>query len=190
MIQIVGVDEAGRGPLVGSVVAAAVILNPQHPLDEITDSKRLSAKRREDLAVLIKRHSVAWAVAEATVAEIDELNILQASLLAMQRAVLALAVAPTEVRVDGNQIPQLPYPCQALVKGDLHDRAIGAASILAKVSRDEHMRLLDKQYPEYGFAQHKGYPTAAHRTALQHYGPCPQHRRSFAPVRRCLEDLA
>lgn len=179
---IAGVDEAGRGPLAGPVVAAAVILDPARPIVGLADSKQLSPARRERLAAEIRAKALAWALGRAEVAEIDRLNILQASLLAMQRAVTALHIAPEKVLVDGNRCPQLACPCQAIVKGDATVPAIGAASILAKVARDAELRELHDRYPQYDFARHKGYPTAAHLDALRRHGPCPEHRRSFAPV--------
>ena len=183
---IAGVDEVGRGPLAGPVLAAAVILDPAHPIAGLADSKALSAARRERLAEDIRAHALAWALGRAEVAEIDRINILQASLLAMQRAVAQLRIQPAQVLVDGNRCPVLNYPCTAIVKGDATVPAISAASILAKVARDAELRDLDQRYPEYGFAQHKGYPTAAHRAALQRFGPCAEHRRSFAPVAAAL----
>jgi len=182
-----GVDEAGRGPLAGPVVAAAVILDSARPIDRLHDSKALSAARREALAVLIRTNARAWALGMASVEEIDRLNILQASLLAMQRAVQGLAVAPCLALVDGNRAPRLACAVQTVVGGDALVPAISAASILAKVERDALMVALDAQYPQYGFAGHKGYPTAAHVAALARHGVSPVHRRSFAPVRRVLE---
>ena len=184
---ICGVDEAGRGPLCGPVVAAAVILDPACPIAGLNDSKKLSARAREKLAPLIREQALAWAVAEASVEEIDRLNILQATLLAMQRAVLALQRPPTEVRVDGNRCPALPWPTRAIVGGDALEPAISAASILAKTARDQTMCLLDQAYPQYGLAAHKGYPTAAHLAALERHGVAGFYRRSYAPVRRLLE---
>jgi ribonuclease HII len=184
--RICGVDEAGRGPLCGSVVAAAVILDPRHPIAGLNDSKKLSAHRRTCLAAQIREHALAWAVAEASVEEIDTLNILHATMLAMQRAVDALAVVPDLVRVDGNRSPKLSVPCETVVKGDAKVAAIAAASILAKTVRDAQMDVLDTHYPAYGFARHKGYPTAAHLTALRRYGVIDCYRRSFAPVRELL----
>lgn len=181
-----GVDEAGRGPLCGPVVAAAVILDPARPIVGLADSKKLSEAARERLAPLIRERALAWAVAEASVEEIDRLNILHATMLAMQRAVMALALAPGEVLIDGNRCPQLPYPARAIVKGDATEPAISAASILAKTVRDEAMRVLDAQWPQYGLAAHKGYPTAAHLAAIERHGVQAFHRRSFAPVRNCL----
>ncbi|SDX85553.1 RNase HII [Allochromatium warmingii] len=185
-ILIVGVDEAGRGPLAGPVCAAAVILDPERPIAGIGDSKTLSAGRRERLETLIQEQALAWAVAWASVAEIDQLNILQATLLAMQRAVAALSIQPTRALIDGNQCPALSIPAEAIVGGDGVIPAIGAASILAKVARDRLMCELDAECPGYGFAQHKGYPTRAHREALVRLGPSRWHRRSFAPVRAVL----
>jgi ribonuclease HII len=188
-LLIAGVDEAGRGPLAGPVVAAAVILDPARPIVGLADSKKLSAARRERLAVAIRAKSLAWALGRAEVAEIDRLNILQASLLAMQRAVAALNVVPAKVLVDGNRCPPLACPCEAIVKGDATVPVIGAASILAKVARDAELRRLHDHYPHYNFAQHKGYPTAAHLEALRRHGPCPEHRRSFAPVLAALQTV-
>lgn len=184
---ICGVDEAGRGPLCGPVVAAAVILDPMRPIDGLADSKKLGEAARERLAKLIRERALAWAVAEASVEEIDRLNILHASLLAMQRALAALTPAPSEVLVDGNRCPQLPMPARAVVGGDASVAEISAASILAKTVRDDLMRRLHLDWPQYGFAGHKGYPTAAHLAALREHGVTPIHRRSFAPVRRLLE---
>jgi len=183
---IAGVDEAGRGPLVGAVVAAAVILDPSRPIQGLRDSKKLSEKRREQLFQEITSQSLSWAIASASPAEIDQLNILQASLLAMKRAVEALGVQPEIALVDGNQRPRLSCRVEAIVKGDSKVAAISAASILAKVERDRQMRDLHEAYPMYGFGQHKGYPTAAHLALLQQHGPCPEHRRSFAPVKLAL----
>lgn len=181
-----GVDEAGRGPLAGPVYAAAVILDPDRPIPGIGDSKKISPIRREALEVVIKSQCLAWSVAFASAAEIDAINILQASLLAMGRALAALKQAPGHVMVDGNRAPQCAWPVQTLVGGDGIIPAIGAASILAKVARDRLMHQLDRDYPGYGFAAHKGYPTLAHRAALRCLGPCPEHRRTFAPVRELL----
>lgn len=187
-ILLAGVDEAGRGPLIGSVVAAAVILDPQQPIVGLDDSKKLTDKKRQALAIEIKQKSLAWSVAEASAAEIDELNILQASLLAMQRAIDALSPAGEFVLVDGNRLPKsLLLPALAVVKGDARHPAIAAASILAKVSRDTQLIELDKRYPEYGLAKHKGYPTKAHFAALEEHGVLPEHRRSFTPVKKQLE---
>ena len=184
---VVGVDEVGRGPLAGDVVAAAVILAESHP-DGVTDSKMLTPERREVLAERIRDEAVSWALGRATVAEIDELNILQASLLAMRRAVEALPIQPSLVLVDGNRLPKWPYEARAIVKGDLTEPSIGAASILAKVQRDGEMMALNQQYPGYGFDRHKGYPTKVHLAALEQLGVCPAHRKSFGPVRRLLAD--
>lgn len=184
---ICGVDEAGRGPLCGPVVAAAVILDPARPIEGLADSKKLTERARERLAPLIREHALAWAVAEASVEEIDRLNILHATMLAMQRAVVALGLAPAEVRIDGNRCPALPYPARAIVQGDATEPSISAASILAKTVRDEAMRALDRAHPQYGLAAHKGYPTAAHLAAIRAHGVTDFHRRSFAPVRRVLE---
>ena len=185
-ILIAGVDEVGRGPLAGPVVAAAVILDPARPIAGLADSKQLSAVRREQLAAEIRAKALAWALGRAEVAEIDRINILQASLLAMQRAVAALGTVPDQALVDGNRCPRLACPCRAIIRGDATVPAISAASILAKVARDAELRELHERYPQYGFAQHKGYPTAAHRDALRRFGPCPEHRRSFAPVAAAL----
>lgn len=180
---IAGVDEAGRGPLAGPVFAAAVILNPNKPIIGLKDSKLLSAKKREELFTLICEQALAWSIARAEVAEIDTINILQASLLAMQRAVENLTLLPQLVLVDGNKCPKLNCQTTAIIKGDQTVSAISAASILAKVARDKEMILLDQQYPGYGFAAHKGYGTKLHLTALNKFGPSPIHRVSFAPVR-------
>jgi len=186
-LGLCGVDEAGRGPLAGPVVAAAVMLDPERPIAGLRDSKKLSAAARERLAAEIRLHAAAWCVAEASVAEIDQLNILQATLLAMQRAVAGLAIAPDEVWVDGNRCPEWGWRSQAVVKGDDKVAAIAAASILAKTARDQFMCRLHQDYPAYGFAQHMGYGTAAHLAALQAHGACPQHRRSFAPIKLILD---
>lgn len=189
-LRIAGVDEAGRGPLAGGVTSAAVILDPQRRIPGLADSKRLSARRRAALTLLIKERALAWAVGVASIEEIDRLNILQASLLAMRRATLALRPAPQQVLVDGTHCPDwggVPaFQTRCVVRGDASEPAISAASILAKQTRDEQMRILDLCYPGYGFAVHKGYPTAAHLRALHRLGPSPVHRRSFAPVRRLL----
>jgi len=179
---VAGVDEAGRGPLAGPVVAAAVILDPMRPIAGLRDSKLLSATVRERIAIEIRAHALAWAVGEADVAEIDALNILQATMLAMRRAVLRLSVAPGEAWIDGNRCPELACPARAIVKGDRDVAAISAASILAKTARDAMLVELDGDYPAYGFAQNKGYGTPEHLAALVRFGPCPAHRRSFAPV--------
>jgi len=186
---LAGVDEAGRGPLAGPVVAAAVILNAAHPIDGLADSKTLSASRREILADQIRTHATAWALGMASVEEIDRLNILQATLLAMQRAVQGLSVTPDLVLVDGNCAPRLSCPVRTVVRGDALIKSISAASILAKVARDAILQKLDGDHPGYGFAVHKGYPTAAHQRALETLGPSPVHRRSFGPVRRLLADI-
>ncbi|MBR5556926.1 MAG: ribonuclease HII [Acinetobacter sp.] len=189
-MQVAGVDEAGRGPLVGSVVAAAVILDPNNPIEGLNDSKKLSEKKREMLFVEIQEKAVAWAIAEASHAEIDQLNILQASLLAMRRAVEALHIQPQHVLVDGNKIPQgLSMSCEAIVGGDALHAEISAASILAKVTRDRQMVVLDQQYPQFGFAQHKGYPTKMHFAAIAEHGVIDQHRRSYAPIKQALAKI-
>lgn len=186
---LAGIDEVGRGPLAGDVVAAAVILDPERPISGLMDSKKLSEKKREDLALRIKERALAWHIARATVAEIDEINILQASLLAMKRAVEGLSVRPDHLLIDGNRCPDMDYSMQAIVKGDQTEPAIAAASILAKVFRDHEMCELDALYPEYGFAKHKGYPTKQHQEALQKYGICPLHRQSYAPVKKAMAKL-
>ncbi|ADU99238.1 ribonuclease HII [Alicycliphilus denitrificans] len=183
---VAGVDEAGRGPLAGPVVAAAVILDDQQPIVGLADSKALTAARRERLFDEIRAKALCCSVAEASVEEIDRLNILQATLLAMRRAVQGLRLKPTLALVDGNRLPRLDMPAEAIVKGDARVAAISAASILAKVTRDRWCAELHAQYPQYGFAGHKGYGTAEHLAALQAHGACPQHRRSFAPVARAL----
>jgi ribonuclease HII len=187
---VAGVDEVGRGPLAGPVVAAAVILDPERPIAGLQDSKQLSEKRREMLAVQIRERALAWSLGRAEVEEIDRINILQASLLAMQRAVAGLGLLPELVLVDGNRCPPVDCPVQAVVKGDSLVPAISAASIIAKVSRDQEMVALDGLYPGYGLAGHKGYPSKLHLEALQRLGVSPIHRRSYAPVRRVLEDEA
>lgn len=183
---VCGVDEAGRGPLAGPVVAAAVILDPTQPIVGLNDSKKLSAKRRAALAIEIRAKAIAWAVAEASVEEIDRINILQASLLAMQRAVHALNTLPTHALIDGNRCPQLRCTAQAIVGGDCKVASIAAASILAKTVRDAGMLELHGVYPQYGFDRHMGYPTAAHLKALHEHGVSPVHRLSYAPVARLL----
>lgn len=183
MEKLCGVDEAGRGPLCGPVVAAAVILDPARPIEGLADSKKLSEKRREKLAIEIRENALAWCIAEASVEEIDRLNILHATMLAMQRAVAGLALVPDRVLVDGNRCPRLELPCEAVVKGDSLVAEISAASILAKTARDAHLLELDKRYPQYGLAGHKGYPTAAHLAALRAHGACDIYRKSFGPVR-------
>lgn len=184
--RLAGVDEVGRGPLVGSVVAAAVILDPKTPIDGLTDSKKLSARRRETLDRQIREHALAFAVAEASAEEIDSLNIYHATHLAMRRAVDALLPQAEYLLVDGNRLPGHALPGQAVVKGDARHPAIAAASILAKVARDAQMAELDLRYPEYGFARHKGYPTKEHLAALETHGALAEHRKSFAPVQRQL----
>ena len=183
---IAGVDEVGRGPLVGAVVTAAVILNPEQPIEGLTDSKKLTEKKRESLAEEIKQKALAWSIARADADEIDELNILHATMLAMQRAVAHLSTQPDFVLIDGNRCPNLPMASQAVVKGDLRVAEISAASILAKVARDNEMKELDKLYPDFGFAKHKGYPTKLHFEMLAKLGPTPQHRQSFKPVKKAL----
>ena len=186
---VAGVDEVGRGPLAGPVVAAAVILDPARPIAGLADSKALSEKRREALFEEIRDKALCWALGRAEVEEIDRINILQATMLAMRRAVAALDPAPVHVLVDGNRCPDLPCSCEAIIKGDGKIAAISAASILAKVSRDREMTLLDEQYPGYGLAGHKGYPTKTHIAALEAQGVSPIHRRTFGPVRRILESV-
>ena len=183
---ICGVDEAGRGPLAGPVVAAAVILDPRQPIDGLNDSKKLTAVRRETLAVEIREKALAWAVAEASVQEIDRINILQASLLAMQRAVSGLSLMPEKALVDGNKCPVLACPVEAIVGGDGKLAAIAAASILAKTVRDAQMQELHVLYPQYGFDRHKGYPMALHLAALREHGISPVHRRSYGPVAQLI----
>jgi ribonuclease HII len=185
-VLIAGVDEVGRGPLAGPVVAAAVILDPERPIEGLADSKKLSEKRREYLAELILERALAWHIARAEVEEIDRINILQASLLAMQRAVQALDPLAELALIDGNRCPQLSCPARAVVKGDSRVAAISAASIIAKVARDREMVALDREYPGYGLARHKGYPSPQHLEALHALGVTPIHRRSYAPVRRAL----
>lgn len=184
---IAGVDEAGRGPLAGPVVAAAVILNPDAPILGLNDSKKISPKKREQLYATIQKQALAFGIASASVEEIDTLNILQATLLAMQRAIMQLAIIPHRVLIDGNCCPPLIYPCQAIIKGDETVPSISAASILAKVFRDQWMCNLDKKYPRHGFAIHKGYPTPQHLLALKQFGITDCHRRSFAPVKFLLD---
>jgi len=184
---VAGVDEAGRGPLAGSVVAAAVILDDDFPINGLTDSKKLSASRRTSLELQIKQRAKAWAIAESSQLEVDEINILQASLLAMKRAVLGLELKPGQVLVDGNRLPRLDgYQMLAIVRGDMSEPCISAASILAKQYRDRQMLELDRLYPQYQFARHKGYPTQLHRRMLKEHGVSPVHRRSFRPVRELL----
>lgn len=188
MERVCGVDEAGRGPLAGAVYAAAVILDPARPIAGLADSKKLSARRREKLTEEIKAMSLAWSIASASVEEIDRINILQASLLAMRRAVEALAHVPTLVLIDGLHCPQLDMPMRAIIKGDATEPAISAASILAKTARDAEMHRLHAIYPLYGFDRHMGYPTPAHLRLLRQHGPCPVHRLSYTPVKnaQCL----
>ena len=186
--QVAGVDEAGRGPLAGPVVAAAVILGPKCPIQGLADSKKLSARRREELADEIRVRAVTWSVAWADTAEIDALNILAATMLAMRRAILGLSMVPGKVEVDGNRLPDLTFgneriDGEAIIGGDAKIAAISAASIIAKTTRDRIMINFDNLYPDYEFARHKGYGTEAHRQLLQQHGPCEQHRRSFAPLR-------
>ena len=185
--RLCGVDEAGRGPLAGSVFAAAVVLDPARPIEGLADSKQLTQAARERLADAIRAQSAAWAIASASVEEIDRINILRASLLAMARAVESLGVAPDEVWVDGLHAPRVAFPCHTLVDGDRLVAAISAASILAKTARDAEMRALDARFPGYGFAEHKGYSTPEHLAALKRQGPCEIHRRSFEPVRMLLQ---
>ena len=188
---ICGVDEAGRGPLAGSVYAAAVILDINNPIEGLADSKKLSEKKRDILSVEIKQKALAWGIAKCSAQEIDEINILQASLLAMKRAIEVMQahfnVVPSLVQVDGNKCPKISFPCEAIVKGDSKVQAISAASILAKVARDAELYELDKIYPQYGFAKHKGYPSPSHLLVLQTLGICPQHRLSYAPVKAILK---
>ena len=184
---LAGADEVGRGPLVGNVVAAAVILDPNHPIEGLADSKKLTAKRRESLSEEIMQKAKAWAVVSVSAVDIDRINILQASLLAMKQAVEQLSVTPDHVFIDGNRCPEMACPATAIVKGDARVAEISAASILAKVARDEQMQELHNIFPQYGFDKHKGYPTKAHMAALAEHGPCPEHRRSYAPVRKYLE---
>lgn len=187
---VAGVDEAGRGPLAGPVFAAAVILDPQQPMVELADSKKLTAKRRDELTIQIKQEALAWCIASASTEEIDQLNILGATLLAMRRACHQLPIKPEFILIDGNQIPtELNSPARAIIKGDAQVAAISAASILAKTARDEACLIMHEQYPQYAFAQHKGYGTKLHMQLLEEHGPCPEHRRSFAPVRKRLKSL-
>jgi ribonuclease HII len=187
---VCGVDEAGRGPLAGPVFAAAVILHPDRPIDGLRDSKKLSAERRGELAPQIKQHALAWAIAECSHQEIDSINILQATMLAMRRAVEALATVPTLALIDGNRSPVMQVRCFPIIEGDDKVHAISAASILAKTARDAALVMLHAQYPEYGFDQHKGYGTALHLQRLREHGASPVHRRSFAPVRAVLPGVA
>ncbi len=190
MQLICGVDEAGRGPLAGEVYAAAVILNPAHPIVGLADSKKLSEKKRNSLALEIRQSASAWAIATASVAEIDQLNILRASLLAMRRAVLALTLTPDEVLVDGLFCPKTGLPSRAIVRGDNSEPCISAASILAKTARDAALLEMHQRLPQYGFDRHKGYPTRAHLAALAQFGVSIEHRRSFGPVRKVLDKTA
>ncbi|WP_218765027.1 ribonuclease HII [Vibrio parahaemolyticus] len=183
---IAGVDEVGRGPLVGDVVTAAVLLDPNNPIEGLNDSKKLSEKKRLALLPEIKEKALAWAVGRCSPEEIDELNILQATMVAMQRAIAGLKVQPDLVLIDGNRCPELPMDSQAVVKGDLRVAEISAASIIAKVVRDQEMEELDKQYPQFGFAKHKGYPTKAHFEAIEQHGVISEHRKSFKPVKKAL----
>ena len=193
-IWICGVDEAGRGPLVGAVVAGAVVLDPLNPISGLKDSKRLTPARREALYAEIVLKAKAWGVGEASPLEIDQINILQATMLAMQRAVddlcTRLGRSPDKALIDGNRCPSLPIPAEAIVKGDSKEPAISAASIVAKVTRDRQMVGLHARYPDYGFLQHMGYPTPVHLAALRQLGACPEHRRSFSPVRAALDQAA
>ncbi len=193
LIWVCGVDEAGRGPLVGSVVAGAVVLDPSNPIQGLKDSKKLTSARREFLYEQIIERAKAWGLGEASPAEIDEINILQATMLAMRRAiedlVNRLGAWPDKALIDGNRCPELPIAAEAIIKGDTKVPAISAASIIAKVTRDRQMQILHEQHPQYGFAQHMGYPTEVHFAALQQYGACAEHRRSFSPVRKVLESM-
>jgi ribonuclease HII len=194
VVWICGVDEAGRGPLVGAVVAGAVVLDPLNPIAGLKDSKRLTPARREALYAEIVLKAKAWGVGEASPLEIDQINILQATMLAMQRAVddlcARLGCWPDKALIDGNRCPNLPIPAEAIVKGDSKEPAISAASIVAKVTRDRQMEALHARYPDYGFLQHMGYPTPVHLAALRQWGACPEHRRSFSPVRAVLDRAA
>lgn len=183
---VCGVDEAGRGPLVGAVYAAAVVLGPDHGIVGLADSKKLTAARRESLAGQIRERALAWAIASASSVEIDQINILQATLLSMRRAVEGLDLTPDEALIDGNRTPQLTMPARAIIKGDATVAEISAASILAKTARDASMKELHQQFPQYGFDRHKGYPTSEHLKALQQFGPLAEHRRSFGPVKLWL----
>ncbi|WP_435276444.1 ribonuclease HII [Psychrobium sp. nBUS_13] len=185
-LVVAGVDEVGRGPLVGDVVTAAVILDPAKPIEGLADSKKLSDKKRDALYELIVDNALAYAVGRASPDEIDELNILHATMLAMQRAVNGLAITPQHVLIDGNRCPALPMSCQAIVKGDARVEEISAASIIAKVTRDREMEALDREFPQFGFAKHKGYPTKFHMEMIEQFGVTPYHRRSFKPVKAAL----
>ena len=193
LVWICGVDEAGRGPLVGSVVAGAVVLDPHNPIEGLKDSKKLTPAKREFLYEQIMEKAKAWGIGEASPVEIDDINILQATMLAMRRAIEDLTTRlggwPDKALIDGNRCPELPISAEAIIKGDAKEPAISAASILAKVTRDRQMQLLHERHPEYGFAQHMGYPTEAHFAALQQFGACSEHRKSFAPVRKVLEAI-
>jgi len=193
-IWICGVDEAGRGPLVGSVVAGAVVLDPNNPIAGLKDSKKLTPAKREYLYEQIMLKAKAWGIGEASPEEIDQINILQATMLAMRRAIEDLASRlgswPDKALIDGNRCPELPIPAEAIVKGDIKEPAISAGSILAKVTRDRQMAILHERFPHYGFAQHMGYPTAAHFAALKEFGVCEEHRRSFSPVRNVIEAMS
>jgi ribonuclease HII len=193
-IWICGVDEAGRGPLVGSVVAGAVMLDPNNPIAGLKDSKKLTPAKREYLYEQIMLKAKAWGIGEASPEEIDQINILQATMLAMRRAIEDLASRlgswPDKALIDGNRCPELPIPAEAIVKGDIKEPAISAGSILAKVTRDRQMAILHERFPHYGFAQHMGYPTAAHFAALKEFGVCEEHRRSFSPVRNVLKAMS
>ena len=193
-IWICGVDEAGRGPLVGSVVAGAVVLDPNNPIAGLKDSKKLTPAKREYLYEQIMLKAKAWGIGEASQEEIDQINILQATMLAMRRAIEDLASRlgswPDKALIDGNRCPELPIPAEAIVKGDAKEPAISAGSILAKVTRDRQMAILHERFPQYGFAQHMGYPTAAHFAALKEFGVCEEHRRSFSPVRNVIEAMS
>jgi len=193
LIWVCGVDEAGRGPLVGAVVAGAVVLDPNNPIAGLKDSKKLTPAKRDFLYEQIMEKSKAWGVGQASPAEIDDINILQATMLAMQRAIedltTRLGAWPDKALIDGNRCPELPIPSEAIIKGDAKEPAISAASIIAKVTRDRQMQVLDKLHPQYGFAQHMGYPTEAHFAALKEFGACDEHRRSFSPVRKVLEGI-
>lgn len=190
VIWVCGVDEAGRGPLAGAVLAGAVVLDPENPIAGLRDSKKLSAAKREHLYEQIQLKAKAWGIGEASPTEIDQINILQATMLAMRRAVedltTRLGAWPDKALIDGNRCPELPIAAEAIIKGDAKEPAISAASILAKVARDRQMMVLHERYPQYGFAQHMGYPTEAHLAALHEFGACDAHRRSFSPVRKVL----
>ena len=193
VLWVCGVDEAGRGPLVGAVVAGAVVLDPNNPIHGLKDSKKLTAAKRDILYEQILENAKAWGVGEASPGEIDQINILQATMLAMRRAIedlsMRLGAWPEKALIDGNRCPELPIAAEAIVKGDAKEPAISAASIIAKVTRDRQMLRLHELHPEYGFAQHMGYPTEAHFAALKRYGACSEHRRSFSPVRKGLDSL-